>query len=128
MCIIRYGWLISLYLFISLVHYASFLSLKTVVSGKNSVIFHLFFRHNCNKSLWKNIFLVSFHSRTSPLFCAPPQLSLSPSPTTFVVDNSQRFRFDNSQSPNKLTGNPNIKSPDKFTGKTKTQINIYIYI
>ena len=94
----------------------SFLIIKTVVSGKNSVIFRFLFRHNRNKSPWKNIFLMISHSRISPLVSAPPQLPLFPSPTTFVVDNFQRLRFGNSQ------------SPDKFTGNPKTQINIYIYI
>ena len=92
------------------------------------MIFRFFFRHNCNESFWKNIFLVSFHSCTSPLVCAPPQLTLSPSPTACVVDDIQRLRFYNSQSPNKFTGKPKIQSPDKFTGNPKTRINIYIYI
>ena len=38
MCIIRFDWLIALHLFISLVCNASFLIVKTVVSGKKSVI------------------------------------------------------------------------------------------
>ena len=87
-----------------------------MVSGKNSVIFRFFYRHNCNKSLWKKIFLVSLHLCTSPLVRAPPQLTPFPSPTTCAVENSQRWKFGNSQ------------SLDKFTGKPKTQINIYIYI
>ena len=87
-----------------------------MVSGKNSVIFRFLFRHNCNKLMWKNVFLVSLHSCTSPLVRAPPQLPLYPSPTTYAVDNFQHLVFGNSQ------------SPDKFTGKPKTQINIYIYI
>ena len=116
MCIIRYDWLIVLYLFISLVRNASFLIINTVVSWKNSVIFRFFFRHNCKKSLWKNIFLVSSHSCTSPLVRAPPQLPLVPSPTTCAVDDFQRLIFGNSQ------------PPDKFTGNPITQINIYIYI
>ena len=85
MCIIRYDWLIVLYLFISLVRNASFLIINTVVSWKNSVIFRFFFRHNCKKSLWKNIFLVSLHSQPSPLVCAPPQLTIFPSLTSFLM-------------------------------------------
>ena len=81
-----------------------------MVSRKNSVIFCLFFRHNCNKSLWKNIFLVSSHLCTSLLVRAPPQLTLSPSPTTCAVDNFQRLRFFNIQSPDKLTGKTKIIS------------------
>ena len=116
MCIIQYYWLIVLYLFISLVRIASFLIVKN--SGVREELSYLpfFFRHNCNKSLWKNIFLVSLHSRTSSLVHVPPQLPLSPSHNTCAVDDFQRFRFGNSQ------------PPDKFTGEPRTQINIYIYI
>ena len=53
------------------------------MSGKNSSIFRFFFRHNFNRSLCKNIFLVSSYSRPLPLVRAPPQLTLFPSPTTF---------------------------------------------
>ena len=87
-----------------------------MVSGNKSVIFHFSFKHNCKKSLWKNIILVILHSCTPSLLCAPPQLPLFPSPPTYRVDDFQRLRFGNSQ------------SPDKFTGNPKTQINIYIYI
>ena len=80
------------------------------------MVFCFFFRYNFNKSRCKNIFLVSSHSRTSPLVFAPTQLTISPSSTTCVVDYFQRLRFEN------------IQSPDNFTGKLKTQINIYIYI
>ena len=40
-CIIKYDWLIAIYIFISLVRNASFFIENTVVSGKNSVISHL---------------------------------------------------------------------------------------
>ena len=69
-----------------------------------------FFRHNCNKSLRKNIFLVSLHLCKSPLDCAHPQLPSSPSPITCAVDGFQHFRLGNSQSPNKFTGKPKIVS------------------
>ena len=82
-----------------------FLITKTVVSGKNKFIFRFFFRHNYNKSLWKNKFFVS-----SPLVCAPPQLRLFPSPTTCTVDHFERSRFSNSQSPNNFTGKHKIVS------------------
>ena len=49
------------------------------------MIFHFFLRHNCNKSPWKNIFLVSLHSRPSPLVCAPPQPTIFSSPTSFLL-------------------------------------------
>ena len=80
------------------------------MSGKNSAIFCFFFRRNCKKSPWNNIFLVSSHSCTSPLVSSPPQLPPPPSPTTCAVDDFQRLRFGDSQSPNKFTGNPKIVS------------------
>ena len=92
------------------------------MSGKNSVIFCFFFRHKCKKSLWKNMFLVSSNSRTPPLVCAPPQLTLPPSPTTCL-------RFGDIQSPDKFTGNPKIVSHLTSSQEIlNTQINIYIYI
>ena len=69
-----------------------------------------FFRCNFNKSLCKNIFLVSLHSRPLPLVHAPPQMILSPSPTTCTVDYLQPLIFGNSQSTDKFTGNPRIVS------------------
>ena len=117
------------------------------MSGKNSVIFHFSFRQKCNKSLWKNIFLVSLHSCTSPLVHAPTQLPIFPSPDTCRVDNFQRLRFGNIQSPKKFTGKPKITSHQKssqerlkhkstftFTFRTvysymrsTAQLNIYPY-
>ena len=44
-----------------------------------------FFRHNCNKSLWKNLFLMSYNSGPSTLVRATFQLKLSPSPTSFLL-------------------------------------------
>ena len=58
----------------------------------------------------RTYFLVSSHSRPSPLVRAPPQLTLFPSPNTCAVDDFQRLRFGNSQSPEKFTGNPKIFS------------------
>ena len=81
-CIIRYDWLIVLYLFISLVCNTSFLINKNSCVREELSDLPFFFRHNCNKSLWKNIFSVSSHSQPSPLVRAPPQLTLFPSPTT----------------------------------------------
>ena len=100
------------------------------MSGKNSVIFRFFFRHNCNILLHKKIFLVSSNSCTSTLVCAPPQQKILPSSTTCAVDNFQRLRFGNIWSSDKFTENPKIFSHptiSQFTG-AKTQINIYIYV
>ena len=98
---------LSFYL-ISLQH--DFLIIKKVASGKNSFIFCFFFRHNCNKSLCKNIILVSSHSCTSPLVRAPPQYKNLTSSTNYALDDSQRLRFVNSQSHKKFTGKPKIVS------------------
>ena len=80
------------------------------MSGKNSVIFRFFLRHNWNKSPCKNIFLVSYHVCTSPLVRAPPQLTRFPSPTPCAVEGVQRLRFGNIQSTNKFTGKPKTKN------------------
>ena len=83
MCILRFDWLIGLYLFMSLVRNASFLIIKNSCVREELIDLRFFFRHNFNRSLCKNIFLVSSHSRPLPLVRAPPQLTPSPSPTTF---------------------------------------------
>ena len=62
--------------------------------------------------------LVSSHSFTSPLVRAPPQLPISPSPTTSGVDNFQHLIFGNSQSPDKFTGKPKIVSHPKSSQKS----------
>ena len=74
LCIVRFNWLISLYLFTTVPRNARF-----------SIVKHSCVREelsDVNKSLCKNIFLVSLRLCTSPLVCAPPQLTLPPSPTT----------------------------------------------
>ena len=73
-----------------------------------------------NKSLCKNILLVSSRFCTSPLVRAPPQLTLFTSPTT-------------PPTPRNMCGRqfPKVqiwKSHDKFTWKSKTKINVYVYI
>ena len=85
LCILQFDWLIVLYLFTTLTCNASFLIVKhgCVRYELSDGVF--FFRHNFNKSLCKNIFLVSLHSRPSPLVCEPLQLTLFPSPTTFFL-------------------------------------------
>ena len=72
------------------------------------------------KSLCKNIFLVSSRLCTSPLVCAPPQLKIFPSPTTPSTPRHVRGR--------KFPTLDIWQSPDKFTGKRKTQIIVYVYI
>ena len=112
MCILRFYWLIGLYLFMKLVRNASFLILKNCgVREKVSDV---------NKSLCKNIFLVSLRLCTSPLVRAPPQLTLFTSPTTPSPPRHVRgIQFQTLEI---------LQSPDKFTGKHRTKINIHVYI
>ena len=112
MCIIRYDWLIALYLFISLVRNTIFLIVKN--SGLREEV------SDISKSLCKNIFLVSLRLCTSTLVYAPPQLTLFTSPTTPSTPRHVRGR----QFPKLEIW----QSPEKFTGKRKTQINVYVYI
>ena len=112
MCIIRFYWLIDLYIFISFVRNASFLIVK------NSVVRKEF--SDVKKSLCKNICLVSLRLCTSPLVCAPPQLTPFTSPTTPSMPRHMRGR--------KFPTLEVWQSPDKFTRKSKTKINVYLYI
>ena len=112
MCIIKFDWLIALYIFMSLVCNAIFLIVKN--SGVREEV------SDVKKSLCKNIFLMSLQFCTSPLVRVPPQLKLLTSPTT-------------PSTPRHVCGRKFLtldiwQSPDKFTGKSKTQINVYIYI
>ena len=72
MCIIRYYWLIALYIFISLVRIASFLIVKTLVSGKNSVIPFFLMTQFQQTTVKEHIFCefalttITFGSCTSP--------------------------------------------------------------
>ena len=75
MRIIQYDWLIVLYISFPLVRIASFLIVKTVVSGKNSLMStHFWFVHLPN---------LHFSLHLPPL----------QSPGICAVDNFQRFRF-----------------------------------
>ena len=73
-----------------------------------------------NKSLCKNILFVSSRLCTSPLVRAPPQLTLFTSPTT---PSTPRHMCGRQFSTLEIW-----QSPDKFTGKRRTQIYVYIYI
>ena len=108
LCILLFYWLIALYIFTPLPHNTIFLIIKhsCVREELSDIVF--FFRNNFDKSLCKNIFLVSFHFCNSPLVRAPHQLTLSPSPTTCAVDYFRRLIFSDSQSPNKFIGNSKI--------------------
>ena len=66
-----------------LVRNASFLIVKNSCVREELIDLTFFSRHNFNRSLCKNIFLVSSHSRYLPLVRAHPQLTLPPSPTNF---------------------------------------------
>ena len=58
MCILLFDWLIALYLFTPLPRNTSFIIVKHICVREESVMLCSFFRHNFNKSLRKNIFLV----------------------------------------------------------------------
>ena len=75
---------ITLY-FISLVQNSSFSIIKNSCVREELIDLPFFFRHNCNKSMWKNIFLVSLNSKTSPLVHSPPQLKLFPLPNSLLL-------------------------------------------
>ena len=91
MCIIRFDWLIALYLFISLDCNASFLIVKTVVSGKKSVMStthcvrtSFWWVRACAPYLWF-VHLPNWH-----LSLHRPPLQR---PDICAVDNFQRLRF-----------------------------------
>ena len=67
-----------------------------------------------NKSLCKNILFVNSCLCASPLVCAPPQLTLFTSPTTPSTPQFSTIEI--------------WQSPDKLTGKCRTQIYVYVYI
>ena len=73
-----------------------------------------------NKSLCKNILFVSLRLCTSPLVHAPPQLTLFTSPTTPSTPQHMCGR--------QFSTLEIWQSPDKFTGKCRTQIYVYVYI
>ena len=112
MCILRFDWLIALYLFMSLVRNASFPIVKTVVSGKKSVIS----TNHCAKTFCWWVFGCAPHL----LVRAPPQLTRFTSPTTPSTPRHMRGR----QFPTLEIW----QSPGKFTGKRITQIYVYVCI
>ena len=89
--IIRFDWLIALYIFISLVRNASFRIVKTVVSGKKSVIST---KHCARTSCWwvcacaPHLWFVHLPNWHFSLHLSPLQ-----HPSICAVDNFQRFRF-----------------------------------
>ena len=91
MCIIRFDWLIALYLFISLVRNSSFLIVKTVVSGKKSVMST---NHCARTSCWwvrvcaPHLWFVHLPNWHFSLHLPPLQR-----PGICTVDNFQRLRF-----------------------------------
>ena len=91
MCIIQFDWLIALYLFISLVCNASFLIVKTVMSGKNSVMSK---NHCARTSCWwvrtcaPHLWFLHLPNWHFSLHLTPLQR-----PSICAVDNFQRFRF-----------------------------------
>ena len=89
-----------------------------VVLNNTDVPLHCTLCQWCQKSLCKNIFLVSSRLCTSPLVCAPPQLTLFTSHTTTStprhVCGRQFPTLEIWQSPNKFTERQEKKSMLKF--------------
>ena len=112
MWIIQFYWLIALYLFTLLPHNMSFLIVKNCCVREEV--------SDVNKSLCKNIFLVSSRLCTSPLVHVPPQLKILKVPTTPSTPRNVRGR----QFPTLGIW----QSPEKFTGKRKTKTDVYVYI
>ena len=113
-CIIQFYWLIPLYLFTLLPCNASFLIVKNSFVREEVSDLVFFFRHAFNRSLCKNIFLVSSYSCPLPLFHAPPQLTLFPSPTTFRM-----CTF--------LSASPSTAAPCAVDNFQRLQRQIYIF-
>ena len=92
MGILKFDWLIALYLFISLVCNASFLIVKTVASGKKSVMSK---NHSERTSFWRvcacapHLWFVHLPNLYFSLHLPPPLQR----PGMCVVDNFQRLRF-----------------------------------
>ena len=112
MCILQFYWLVALYIFISLVRNASFLIRKTVVSGKKSVMS----KNHCARTSCRWVRACAPHL----LFVHLPDWHFFTSPTTPSTPRHMRGR--------KFPKLYIWQSPDKFTGKSKTRINVYVYI
>ena len=112
MCILRFDWLIGVYLFYLTSSQREFFNRKN--SGIREEV------SDVKKSLCKNILFVSSRLCTSPLVRAPPQLTLFTSPTTPSTPPHMRgSQFSTLEI---------LQSSDKFTGKRRTQIYVYVYI
>ena len=109
LCIIKFDWLVALYLFTLLPRNASFLIVKNSVVREELIDF--------NKSLCRNIFLVSLRFCESPLVRAPPNwhflLHLPPlqRPGICAVDNFQHLRFGSLQT----SSQESVKHTSTFT-------------
>ena len=77
------------------------------------------------KSLWN--FFLWFHTRAPYLWSVHLPDRHSPSPTTCAVDDFQRLRFGNSQSPEKFTGKPKIVSHPTSSQEMLKQKSIFTF-
>ena len=116
MCIIRFDWLIALHLFISLVHNTIFLIVKTVVSGKKSMMSK---NHCARTSRWwvfacaPHLWFVHLPNWHFSLHLPPLQR-----PVICTVDDFQRFRFGSLPTSSQETVKQ--KSTFKFTFTLRT--------
>ena len=121
MCIIRFDWLVALYLFISLVRNASFLIVKTVVSGKKSVMStnhcvrtYCWWVRACAPHFWF-VHLPNWH-----FLLHLPDLQR---PGIFVVDNSQRSRFGSLPTSSQESVKKELTFMFTFTLRTIYEVN-----
>ena len=110
-CIIKFYWLIALYIFTLLPCNASFLIVKNSFSGKKS----LMSTNHCERTYFWWV-----HAFSPQLFFKLPNWHFS-----LHLPPLRRPRYMRSRQFRTLDI---CQSPDKFTGKRKTQIDIYVYI
>ena len=79
------------------------------------------------KSLWKNIYLVSSHSKTSPFVCAPPQMTLFSPPTTCVVDGFNAWDLTIVSHPKSLQEILNYSHPTISQESLKTNQHLHLH-
>ena len=109
MCIIRFYWLIALYIFTSLVLNTSFLIINTVVSGKKSVMST---NHCSRTACWcfracaPYLWFMHLHNWHFSLHLQPLQR-----PSICAVEDFQRFRFSSLP----ISSHERVKKESTFT-------------
>ena len=121
MCTIRYDWLIAIYLFISLVRNASFLIIKTVVSGKKSAMStnhcartSCWWVRACAPQLWF-LHLPNWHFSL--------HLTHLQRPGVCAIENFQRLRFGSLPTSSQERVKQESRYTFKFTLRTIYEVN-----